>query len=36
MIVWVGINGFSRMGRLGLRVAWGCEELARKVTQGMG
>jgi glyceraldehyde 3-phosphate dehydrogenase len=23
----VGINGFGRMGRLGLRAAWGCEEL---------
>ncbi len=23
----VGINGFGRMGRLGFRAAWGCEEL---------
>ncbi len=27
MAVRVGINGFGRMGRLGLRAAWGCEEL---------
>ena len=27
MSVKVGINGFGRMGRLGLRAAWGCEEL---------
>ena len=27
MAIRVGINGFGRMGRLGLRAAWGCEEL---------
>lgn len=27
MTVRVAINGFGRMGRLGLRAAWGCEEL---------
>ena len=27
MTIRVGINGFGRMGRLGLRAAWGCEEL---------
>ena len=27
MTIQVGINGFGRMGRLGLRAAWGCEEL---------
>ncbi len=27
MSIKVGINGFGRMGRLGLRAAWGCEEL---------
>jgi len=27
MKIRVGINGFGRMGRLGLRAAWGCEEL---------
>ncbi|MES9889077.1 MAG: ArsJ-associated glyceraldehyde-3-phosphate dehydrogenase, partial [Candidatus Sedimenticola sp. 6PFRAG1] len=27
MSVRVGINGFGRMGRLGFRAAWGCEEL---------
>ena len=27
MTIRVGINGFGRMGRLGLRVAWGCGEL---------
>ena len=27
MPVRVGINGFGRMGRLGFRAAWGCEEL---------
>ena len=27
MAVRVGINGFGRMGRLGFRAAWGCEEL---------
>jgi len=27
MSVRVGINGFGRMGRLGLRAAWGCDEL---------
>ncbi|WP_455203378.1 ArsJ-associated glyceraldehyde-3-phosphate dehydrogenase [Kaarinaea lacus] len=27
MTVRVGINGFGRMGRLGLRAAWGCKEL---------
>ena len=27
MAIRVGINGFGRMGRLGFRAAWGCEEL---------
>jgi len=27
MTIRVGINGFGRMGRLGLRAAWNCEEL---------
>lgn len=27
MTIRVGINGFGRMGRLGLRAAWGCDEL---------
>jgi glyceraldehyde 3-phosphate dehydrogenase len=27
MAIRVGINGFGRMGRLGLRAAWGCDEL---------
>ncbi|MCP4699915.1 MAG: ArsJ-associated glyceraldehyde-3-phosphate dehydrogenase [Gammaproteobacteria bacterium] len=27
MAIRTGINGFGRMGRLGLRAAWGCEEL---------
>ncbi len=27
MTIRVGINGFGRMGRLGLRAAWGCQEL---------
>ncbi|WP_455212089.1 ArsJ-associated glyceraldehyde-3-phosphate dehydrogenase [Kaarinaea lacus] len=27
MAIRVGVNGFGRMGRLGLRAAWGCEEL---------
>ena len=27
MAIRVGINGFGRMGRLGMRAAWGCEEL---------
>jgi len=27
MGVRIGINGFGRMGRLGFRAAWGCEEL---------
>ncbi len=27
MMIRVGINGFGRMGRLGLRAAWGCQEL---------
>jgi len=27
MAIRVGINGFGRMGRLGLRAAWGCQEL---------
>jgi len=27
MTIRVGINGFGRMGRLGLRAAWGCEAL---------
>jgi len=27
MTIRVGINGFGRMGRLGLRAAWGYEEL---------
>lgn len=27
MTIRVGINGFGRMGRIGLRAAWGCEEL---------
>ena len=27
MAIKVGINGFGRMGRLGFRAAWGCDEL---------
>jgi len=27
MAIRVGINGFGRMGKLGLRAGWGCEEL---------
>ncbi|RLA04127.1 MAG: hypothetical protein DRQ45_01535, partial [Gammaproteobacteria bacterium] len=28
MTVRIGINGFGRMGRLGLRAGWGSEDLA--------
>lgn len=27
MTIWIGINGFGRMGRLGLRVGWDKPEL---------